>query len=185
MRPTVLFALLLSGIVSSGAGYEPMYHNSSHQDDGIIPQDTSLSLYSDFRIGDTKKSCFIRLSFLKNGDDFLATDWFDSLVTAHLDGEVFQAGKVKKALFGKNYRQEWIIPVTVPVFDLENEKGGLKVLKRGGGDQTASLRLQDRNGRPGLHPPHGAHQYQSAPWPPRSRARRMRARSRRLPACRQ
>jgi hypothetical protein len=147
MSPTVLFALLLSGIVSSGTSYEPLYHNSSHQDDGIIPQDTSLLLYSDFQIGDTKKSCFVRLNFLKNGDDFLGTDWVDSLVTVHLDGEVFQAGKVKKALFGKNYRQEWITPVTVSVFDLANEKGGLKVLKRGGGDQTASLRLQDRNGK--------------------------------------
>jgi len=145
MIPTVLFALLFSGIVSSGTSYEPLYHNYSHQDDGIIPQDTSLLFSSDFQIGDTKKSCFVRLNFLKNDDDLLRTDRFDSLVTAHLDGEKFQAGKVKKALFGKNYRQEWITPVTVSVFDIANEKGGLKVLKRGGGDQTVSLRLQDRN----------------------------------------
>jgi len=69
------------------------------------------------------------------------------MVTVTPDGAVFQAGKVKMALFGKNYRQEWVTPVTVPVFDPVKEKGGLKIVKRGGGDQTASFRFEDRNGK--------------------------------------
>lgn len=46
---------------------------------------------------------------------------------------------------GENYRAVWAEPVKVPVFDPEKEKGGLKILKRGGGMQTKSLRLQAEN----------------------------------------
>jgi len=48
---------------------------------------------------------------------------------------------------GENYRTIWDTPVKVPVFDIENKKGGLQILKRGGGQQTLSLRLVDKNGR--------------------------------------
>ena len=48
---------------------------------------------------------------------------------------------------GRNYRQEWKTPIRVPVLDLGTEKGGLTPLKRGGGKQTKSLRLEDKNGR--------------------------------------
>ncbi len=48
---------------------------------------------------------------------------------------------------GENYRKVGATPVKVPVFDIATEKGGLKILKRGGGQQTFSLRLEDKNGR--------------------------------------
>ena len=48
---------------------------------------------------------------------------------------------------GENYREVWATPVKVPVFDISTEKGGLKIIKRGGGQQTFSLRLEDNNGR--------------------------------------
>ena len=47
---------------------------------------------------------------------------------------------------GKNYRDIWAEPVRVKVFDIEKEHSGLEILKRGGGQQTHSLRLQDKNG---------------------------------------
>ncbi len=65
----------------------------------------------------------------------------DSLVTrpaSHLYG----AGRFKTRLLGGNYRPEWEQPVTLPVFDIGRAKGGLTLLKRGGGMQTKSLRLQ-------------------------------------------
>ncbi len=49
----------------------------------------------------------------------------------------------KHRLLGQNYRAVWQTPVEVPFFDLANEKGGLDVLKQGGGQQTKSLRLQN------------------------------------------
>lgn len=51
----------------------------------------------------------------------------------------------KKFFQGKNYRQEWETPVTMPVFKL-NETN-LKIVEMGGGQQTTSLELVDDLGR--------------------------------------
>lgn len=48
---------------------------------------------------------------------------------------------------GTNYRTEWNTPITVPLLNLSKEKGGLTPTKRGGGKQTKSLRLEDKNGK--------------------------------------
>lgn len=50
-------------------------------------------------------------------------------------------------LIGKNYRKEWTTPVKVPVLNLGTEMGGLTPEKQGGGKQTKSLRLEDKNGK--------------------------------------
>ncbi len=48
---------------------------------------------------------------------------------------------------GKNYREVWDTQIKVPVFDIKEKKGGLTIEKRGGGQQTQSLRLNDMHGR--------------------------------------
>ncbi len=48
---------------------------------------------------------------------------------------------------GTNYRKEWNTPITVPVLNMATEKGGLTPVKRGGGKQTKSLRVEDASGR--------------------------------------
>ncbi|HMK24981.1 MAG TPA: BamA/TamA family outer membrane protein [Chitinophagaceae bacterium] len=50
-------------------------------------------------------------------------------------------------LWGKHYRKEWVTPVTVPGFLLDTAAGGLKPYQEGGGRQSKSLRLIDRNGK--------------------------------------
>ena len=60
--------------------------------------------------------------------------------------EQYTAGPWRKKMLGKNYRAEWGQEIEVPVFDIGSEKGGLKILQRGGGQQTLSLRLEDKNG---------------------------------------
>jgi hypothetical protein len=70
----------------------------------------------------------------------------DSLVTRRAS-DLYGAGKFKQRLLGGNYRPEWGQPVTLPVFDIGRAKGGLTILKRGGGMQTKSLRLLARDGR--------------------------------------
>ena len=56
--------------------------------------------------------------------------------------------KQKKGLTGLNYRAEWAKEIAnVPVFDIGKEKGGLKIIKKGGGMQTRSLRLEDATGK--------------------------------------
>ncbi|KPL16321.1 MAG: hypothetical protein AMS26_04925 [Bacteroides sp. SM23_62] len=80
----------------------------------------------------------------KKYKDFLSDiDYSDSTITTYPNGEKYKAGKFKRIFFGDNYREEWIIPVEVPVFDFNNEKGGLEIVKKGGGGQTKSLRLEN------------------------------------------
>ena len=74
-------------------------------------------------------------------------DFSDSTILAYPNGEVYQATKLKRIFFGDNYREEWITPVEVPVFDFNKVKGGLEIVKKGGGGQTKSLRLENSNGK--------------------------------------
>ena len=53
----------------------------------------------------------------------------------------------KKFFMGQNYRPEWSTPVNMKVFKISQEKGGFTILSLGGGKQTKSLRLRDRNGK--------------------------------------
>jgi hypothetical protein len=57
-------------------------------------------------------------------------------------GPEYHAGLLHRLLFGSHYRDLWAAPVEVPVLDLDHFGGGLTVLKRGGGEQTKSLRFQ-------------------------------------------
>ncbi len=59
----------------------------------------------------------------------------------------YRAGPGRKFFFGSNYREAWQTPVKVPVFRLSQQKGELKILQKGGGQQTLSLRLADSSGR--------------------------------------
>jgi len=72
-------------------------------------------------------------------------DYSDSTVTTYPNGEKYQASKFKRVFFGDNYREEWVIPVEVPVFDFQNEQGSLEIVKKGGGGQTKSLRLENKD----------------------------------------
>lgn len=67
--------------------------------------------------------------------------------SATAPGGSFNSNGSRKFWMGTNYRKEWNTPITVPVIDLSKEHGGLKPLKRGGGKQTKSLRLEDPQGR--------------------------------------
>lgn len=69
----------------------------------------------------------------------------DEYVNVHASDQ-YGASKMKARLLGANYRSAWAQELNVPVFDIGAEKGGLKILQRGGGQQTLSLRLQDSTG---------------------------------------
>jgi hypothetical protein len=53
----------------------------------------------------------------------------------------------KKYVLGQNYRPEWNTVVNMKVFDLKKVKGGLRITGIGGGKQTKSLKLVDKNGK--------------------------------------
>ncbi len=53
----------------------------------------------------------------------------------------------RKFILGANYRKEWATPISMKEFNLKKEKGGLTIKSLGGGKQTKSLRLEDKDGR--------------------------------------
>jgi hypothetical protein len=73
-------------------------------------------------------------------------DFSDSVVQVKLS-DLYNKRGFQTFLMGDNYRDVWNAKVELPVFDIESEKGGLSTLKRGGGMQTRSLRLEDKNGK--------------------------------------
>jgi hypothetical protein len=50
-------------------------------------------------------------------------------------------------LFGENYRKDYAMQTTFPVIKISEIKGGLKPSELGGGHQSKSLRLLDKNGK--------------------------------------
>jgi hypothetical protein len=55
--------------------------------------------------------------------------------------------KTHRFFLGENYRRLWATPVKFRILHLATERSGLKILQRGGGQQTKSLRLQDPTGQ--------------------------------------
>ncbi|MEJ7559822.1 MAG: BamA/TamA family outer membrane protein [Pedobacter sp.] len=56
-------------------------------------------------------------------------------------------GKVHRLIFGENYRKDYAYKTKVPIIRLSQINGGLFATQRGGGNQSKSIRLEDRNGK--------------------------------------
>lgn len=68
-------------------------------------------------------------------------------ITVAISPAYDSVGGLHRVLFGESYRKLWAAPVKMKVFYLEKEKGGLTIEQTGGGLQTKSLRLIDKNGK--------------------------------------
>lgn len=75
-----------------------------------------------------------------------SVDFSDSVVQVKIS-DIYTKGKFHRFWMGDNYRDIWNTEVELPVFDIRTEKGGLSILKRGGGQQTKSIRMEDKNGK--------------------------------------
>ncbi|MEQ8478445.1 metallophosphoesterase [Fulvivirga sp.] len=73
-------------------------------------------------------------------------DLKDSVVATKAS-EQYNTSKFHQRFFGANYRDVWNQEIEVLVFDIGSEHGGLKIVQRGGGQQTKSLRLEAENGK--------------------------------------
>jgi hypothetical protein len=58
----------------------------------------------------------------------------------------YQAGPLRRLMLGDGHRDLWSAPVRAEVLDLERFAGGLTAVRRGGGQQTRSLRLRGADG---------------------------------------
>ncbi len=70
----------------------------------------------------------------------------DSVVTKLLTEPIHEVRTFHNVFFGRHYRDLYLKEYTFPTLDLSTYPGNLKPLKRGGGGQTNSLRLEDSNG---------------------------------------
>lgn len=71
----------------------------------------------------------------------------DSTVFVYPKGDIYRAGRFKRIWLGDNYREEWITPVEIPVFDFRNNNGKMIIVDVGGNFQTRTLRLEDESGK--------------------------------------
>ena len=62
-------------------------------------------------------------------------------------GPEYKAGWLHRFFLGSHYRYLWTTPVRAEVLDLDTVAGGLRPTKRGGGQQTKSLRFKSADGR--------------------------------------
>ena len=69
----------------------------------------------------------------------------DTVIVAASDRYKARLG-FRKSFLGSNYRKEWSTPITMREFNISKEKGGLTIKSLGGGKQTKSLRLTDKEG---------------------------------------
>ncbi len=122
-----------------GFGYLDYYNNgevwltfeSPNKPNTIVfeTQISSVPFYKEVELIDTAKEALPSVEQVKN-------------IT-----NVFEGNKARYFFFGKGYRSEWHENVKAPVFNISEEKGGLRILKRGGGNQTLSLRLEAKDNK--------------------------------------
>ncbi|MEO6637147.1 MAG: metallophosphoesterase, partial [Ginsengibacter sp.] len=72
---------------------------------------------------------------------------FKDSVTVAVNPRYLDVSGIQKFFGGKNYRKEWATPVTLKVFRIDKENGGYTIEGIGGGKQTKSLTLKDKNGK--------------------------------------
>ncbi|MEM6644894.1 MAG: BamA/TamA family outer membrane protein [Bacteroidota bacterium] len=83
---------------------------------------------------------------IPNEDVIDPPSYRDSTVVRAINAS-YDRGALGRFLQGDDYRDAWIAEVEMPILDLENAYGGLTPIKKGGGQQTLSLRLANPEGR--------------------------------------
>ena len=94
-----------------------------------------------------KLLCFLITLFSISIIDCQAQAGRDTASSAASGTKPFRSNGSRTFWMGSNYRKEWNTKVTVPIIDLSTAYGGLTPVKKGGGKQTRSLRMEDPNGR--------------------------------------
>ena len=69
---------------------------------------------------------------------------YDSLTIAA--STLYKGNELKQMMQGEHYRKAWATPIKVPVVFLDTLRGGLDLIKEGGGHQTKSLKFKDSIG---------------------------------------
>ena len=71
---------------------------------------------------------------------------FEDSVTVAVNANYLDVSSFHKFILGRNYRKHWAMPVHLKVFRIDKENGGYTITGIGGGKQTKSLSLKDKDG---------------------------------------
>ena len=152
--------------IISGGGGEPTYLSKKSTKADFACQCSGFGKLSFYKNGDVRMT-FISADQNENGNTVFSRELFnkpvfdpdkkkellnkvnfaDSSVRVVINDMYDNIRKMRRFMMGENYRKVWSEPVELPVFSMGMEQGGLSVIKRGGGMQTRSLRLEDKDGR--------------------------------------
>lgn len=83
---------------------------------------------------------------IKNYEDLGKVDFREHDSVLLSPSTLYEGDVLKEFMQGKNYREAWSTPVKVPIAYLDTLKGGVKIVKEGGGKQTHSLKLKNKDG---------------------------------------
>lgn len=108
--------------------------------DTATRKDYSTHLLSFAKIPEEK----VDTNALKVEDPFLK--YKDTFTIAPSD-DYPPIGGLKRFFMGENYRRDWMTPVNMKVFNVSKEMGGFDIAGMGGGKQTKSLKLVNRQTR--------------------------------------
>ncbi|HUF13895.1 MAG TPA: BamA/TamA family outer membrane protein [Longimicrobiales bacterium] len=61
-------------------------------------------------------------------------------------GPQYRASGFARLFLGDGWRELWLTPVDVPVFDMDGYAGGVRWVRRGGGFQSITLHLEEKDG---------------------------------------
>ena len=90
---------------------------------------------------------FSKLPEIKQ-DTFLSTNVkYKDTINMPASTKYDQTSRIQRFMMGDNYRAEWSTPVNLRVFNINKERGGFKIISLGGGKQTRSLKLIDKDKR--------------------------------------
>ncbi len=122
-----------SQFASSATGFARLHYSSGGE--------VNLSFYD----SDVKGEVFKKPIYTKKvitDEDLIDFKIEEQSVISPISNQYHGFGKAHHFWLGRNYRDTWATPVEMPVFDIGEEHGGLKIVKLGGGNQTKSLRLE-------------------------------------------
>ena len=111
---------------------------------------TDGSSYVRFYSTSDKKTVFETTVFSEDEEKFnsIKSTTFPKTKKASIySDDLVNKGKAHKCFWGKRYREDYGVKVSAPTINLDTLFGGLKPVKKGGGHQSKSLRLEDPEGR--------------------------------------
>lgn len=146
--------------IVSGSGSKASYAVLSN--DGLfVYNGQGFAVYDVFENGsswvsfygnkDNKAELLYRTEVLSAPEEFdlskLPEEFPQTMVTSVYEKEETEKTEIYKSIWGDRYRDLYGKPIEVDIVELDTLYGGLKAVRKGGGHQTKTVRLEDSLGR--------------------------------------